>query len=215
MSYFSSQKKTLRTNFALPQEEIEVSVLRMKRSIQKLYFNGTGTTEAFGTLYSLSPEKLETLERIKIPSLTAQEALGLTLLVAADSTPQSFLLREYLIDQCQKNSYQGKWMLVHKLLKVFYLDLMLLVIIERNLSREVFGNALKIGFKTLERIKLEFRSNLRVCKPQRKKGYNDHGSSTPAHKRRNCWVYSGPNPEKPDLSSLCKKKYGLVNFLYG
>jgi len=52
-------------------------------------------------------------------------------------------------------------------------------------SHEIFGNILRDGVKALKSIKI-IRINKVVKKPQRKRGYHDHGSRTPDHK----WIES-------------------------
>lgn len=152
---------------------------------------------------------------LKIRRLKASEAVGLALLAIAKPTSGSFLLRDFLGQMAKRNQYKGSWMLVHKFLKLQSLTLVSDYIVEKKLQRSVFGNFLVAGLTSLSRLKLLNPRTSKPRKPQRKRGYDDHGSARAPHKRRNCQVHSGPNPESQDLSSLYRKKLALVNWLYG
>ena len=156
-----------------------------------------------------------TFVAMKIKRLKASEAVGLALLAIAKPTSGSFLLRDFLGQMAKRHQYRGSWMLVHKFLKLQSLFLVSDYILEKRLQRSVFGNFLVAGLTSLSRLKLLKPSSTKPRKPIRKRGYDDHGSVRAPHKRRNCQVHSGPNPEPLDLSSMYQKKLALVNWLYG
>lgn len=168
-------------------------------------------------LYSILPERLCREVRFSgLKNLTAREALGLTLILLTKPTPLGFLVLDEIGQLCRKNKYQGTWMDVHHILKVNFPDLVLYTLLERGYSfRDVFGNILKLGRVALCNVKiLSQEIRLPVKKPQRKRGYDDHGSRRPEDKWLPSDIHLGANPDVLDLSASYKKKRAILNFLY-
>lgn len=189
--------------------------------IKKAKSDAAGGSGPF-RLYSVVEENLHNgvPDLLLKRNLTSSEAIGLILLVAAKPTSSGidFLLWDALGQRARMQKYQGKWMIVHHLLKYKHLELIVYeLLIEKSVSPEtVFGNYVRLGQIALDRkVKLvDSNWNPPVSKPQRKRGYDDKGSSRPAHRWLPDRVHQGPNPKKKDFSGLYGES-GVLNFLYG
>lgn len=126
------------------------------------------------------------------------------------------LFLDYCGQQAYRYAYQGKWMFVHKLVKLQHI-LLILEYIENNLSsNEFFGNWINKMEQFAEKPDVRFikmrKPNVR--RPVRKRGYNDKGSKRASHEVHSAWKYTGPNPYRLDLRSSYSRKQALTNFLY-
>lgn len=187
----------------------------IRNEIRRFMFNAGAGTEPRSHHFLESDWNPQGFLGLRIKRLKAAEGIGLALLAIFKSTPGSFYLRDFLAQRARKHQYKGKWMLVHKLLKLQNPILVSDFLLERELQREVFGNFLVAGSIALQRLHLLKPRTGRPKFPKRKRGYDDHGSARAPHEQRNCQVHSGINPETVDLSSLYQKKLALVNWLYG
>lgn len=137
-----------------------------------------------------------------LKNLSAKEALGLALIVPFIPSEFKFLLRVELQDLAYHKRYEGDWIVVQKLSEAESVDLVLwkfLILEERN-PREIFGNLLPQALERLSRIELyDPNYHRRINKPQRKRGYNDHGSRKDSHKWLPKDVHLGANPRRTDL----------------
>jgi hypothetical protein len=149
--------------------------------------------------------------------LDAFESLGLLLVLPILDPEVESLVRLELSIKCKKNCYQGKWMLVHKLLKVKFFKLMIYTLLEQGIStNEIFGNLLQRGIQRYQKLSIQILKPRKVKYPQRKRGYNDHGIRRDESKWLPTKVWKGPNPKKFDgQSQLGNSRKSLVNFLYG
>lgn len=135
-------------------------------------------------------------------NLTSKEALGLALVVPFIPSELKFLLRIELQDLAYHKRYEGDWMLVQKLSEAESEELVLwkFLVLEERSSREIFGNLLPLATKRLEKIELyDPNYHRRINKPQRKRGYTDHGSRKDSHRWLPTDVHLGSNPKRPDL----------------
>lgn len=91
----------------------------------------------------------------------------------------------------------------------------LLWLSETNLfhSRDFFGNFLRKGVLALQSLKFVQRKT-KVVKPQRKRGYHDHGSLRPSH----CWIPTEDWSLTEQQNQIEKKRLSLkdtIKFLRG
>lgn len=118
---------------------------------------------------------------------------------------------------CKKNKYKGKWMLLHKLLKVHYYKLIIRELTSRLSGNDIFGNYFKEIEKIVKRPLINF-VKLQKPKPDRAariRGYRDKGSRKLPHEIHSDCTVSGKNPEQLNLENQYKKKHAMLNFLYG
>jgi len=124
---------------------------------------------------------------------------------------------DHLGQLCKKYQYKGKWMLLHKLLKVQSHKLILYEICTRIPAHEFFGNY----YKEIEKVTLRpLIAFVKKQKPKAKsqarvRGYRDHGSRRLPHEIHSASSVSGPNPTKLNFENSYKKRLALINFLYG
>lgn len=123
----------------------------------------------------------------------------------------------FCAEQCRKFNYEGKWRLLHKLAKLYYPELIMYRITEEMSGNDYFGNIDKLVNKHLANFLIDYRK-LKLPRPkfpQRKRGYNDHGSRKNPHEVHDLSTVSGKNPEREDYIDQYKKRSILLNFLYG
>jgi hypothetical protein len=134
--------------------------------------------------------------------LNSREAISIALIVNHLDPLLKYSIILELEKLCYDYQYEGKWNICNTIIqlsedveKLFYF-----LEIEKLSERELFGNYLRQFGKVLsERIIFSDRRNRKVKKPQRKRGYNDHGSRRPAHKWLPDKISNSENPEKEDL----------------
>ena len=163
------------------------------------------------SLYSDSPEWEFYLGGLK--NLSAIEALALVVCF-----PKEDLLwwevRERIMEDAYRYQYKGNWRLVQKLLNINDEKLQLRFFFEYHSSEELFGNLLPVAIKRISRLQIQKRYP-KVKRPQRKRGYNDHGSRRDDSKWLPSDVHLGPNPEKSDLRRVAVNlKEKIRNFLW-
>lgn len=142
--------------------------------------------------------------------------IGLWLWTLAEKPIWKEELRIELEEKCKRFKYNGLWLSLHKLLKVNQLDLALYTSLESLFSaRELRGNILPRAKKLKRFLEYKIVNKKKSLKPQFHRGYRDHGGRRLDHEIHECSTVSGPNPESKDYSASLKKKYFLLNFLYG
>lgn len=201
--------------------EIESVVRRAEREIvRQVQSSAAGGSGPSSNLYSVFDETFPNeVPDVRInPNLKAVEALGLTLIILSKPTPLGPLVLDQIGQIAKRRQYQGEWMVVHHILKVFDVRLALYLLFEeyRKTPRDVFGNIIPMGLKALnQKVKVvdPYRQGP-VRRPQRKRGYDDKGSSRPAHRWLPTDVHVGPNPDKLELDSMYSVRRRLVNFLF-
>lgn len=154
------------------------------------------------SLYSDIPEWEFYVGGLK--GLSSREAIGLILCFPRDHWLY-WEVQEEIIQQARKYKYQGDWYIVQKLIEIQYYSLQLNIILEIFNTNQIFGNFITLGSNRINRIKVQKRLNPKIKYPQRKRGYNDHGS----RKDDSLWlpkdVHIGPNPERPDRTEKIKR----------
>lgn len=215
MSYFStasSRKEFLREDPWGPYVE------NASKGLIKFFSVFSQENRITQSPYFLTEENITSFTGYYLPRLSAKEAISLILLSECQPTLGKYSLLDEIGEHCVRHQYQGEWMLVHKLLKSRSLKLQLSLLIQKGYTlRDVFGNFLK-GLKEIV-LRIKFRDRQRANKPvkyaQRKRGYDDHGSCVPDHKKGRNIKSSGANPNKLDLRESYAKKFTLLNWLYG
>lgn len=146
-----------------------------------------------------------------------EKLINLLLLVSKIRPEWYSIFLDFVANQCQKYSYQGKWRFLHKLAKLYYFDLITYRIAEIETPSSFFGNRMKEIIKFSNNCPCRFlkQTKPKSKKVQRKRGYNDHGSRKLTHERHSFVTVSGENPEKEDHRNQYKKRSSLINFLYG
>ena len=173
------------------------------------------------SLYSdLPDEDMKWTWKIQVPKTMKNDPEELIAGLIILSKIKPYWYTEYQLfcaEQVKKYNYQGKWILLHKLLKLNFHDLILYRITEIYTGNAYFGNINKRVNNLLENFSIRFGKCLkpRPTYAQRKRGYNDHGSRKNPHEIHDLSSVSGPNPEKLDFSDQYKKRLSLINFLYG
>lgn len=173
------------------------------------------------SLYSdLSEEGTMEVWQLSIPKFIKNSSRDLLacLIILSEIRPfwyQNFIL--FCAEQSKKFGYQGEWRLIHKLAKLYYPDLIKYRITEEMSGNDYFGNINELVDKHLSHFFIDFRK-LKLPKPkipQRKRGYNDHGSRKNPHEVHDLSTVSGSNPEKEDHLNQYSKRSIFINFLYG
>jgi len=164
------------------------------------------------SLYSDNPEGELFLGGLK--RLTSREALALVLCFDKED-PVWWYLREKILDDCYRYKYKGNWRLVQKLLMINDDNLLLRRFLEDHSSQEIFGNLLVLANKRISKMQIHKRYTP-VKLPQRKRGYNDHGSRRDDSKWLPDRVHLGPNPKRQDLRNGVAKtlKEKVLRFLW-
>lgn len=149
--------------------------------------------------------------------LTSREAISLVLYISEINEDWAILLREEINEMCYLKRYQGMWIKVHKLNKLYRLEHKVYRLLEEGYSEnEIFGNYIKLGYYRLKKINLYDPNRGPIVYPIRKRGYNDHGSRQEDHRWLPKDVFLGPNPERKDFRHLVgKTKETLFDFLWG
>lgn len=123
----------------------------------------------------------------------------------------------YCGDQCYAHNYQGEWRLLHRLVRCQSIVLMLLEVQERMSPEDFFGNIFREmqNFQQSPSVRFILQKKGKVVRPQRKRGYNDHGSMRQPHEIHSDWKQTGPNPIREDYRTEYSAKRAILNFLYG
>lgn len=211
----TQKKKRGETVRPLQGREFQIRVEKVTTEIRRATKKNLSCSET-RSLCSDIPAKSYRWNLGGLKGLSAREAIALLLYSNQIHNSYDTLIRIELERLCQYKKYQGLWMLVHKLLKLYYLDERVHVLLESHVSEnEIFGNYLGAGLERLKKINLYDPLRGSIKKPQRKRGYNDHGSRREDSKWRETNYWSGPNPPKPDHSKLYQtKRKHFLNFLW-
>lgn len=119
-----------------------------------------------------------------LKNLSSREAIVLSLQLPYMHRDWAFAIWIELTALPKKYQYQGDWELVHQLLrnrtnKEVQLNLLLE---NKYTARKLFGMLNDKALSRLKKINLYDPYRHKVTKPQRKRGYNDHGSRREDHK---------------------------------
>lgn len=145
-----------------------------------------------------------------------KDLIGIWLWVLNENPIWKTEIQYELAERCRRNQYKGEWMILHRSLKLTHLDLAVYRLLEiRFSSRDLIGNILPRSKKFFKLLEYKVVKKRRSIKPQYHRGYRDHGGRRLAHEVHDCSTTTGENPTKLDFSSSMKKKYSLINFLYG
>lgn len=127
-------------------------------------------------------------------------------------------LRLFILKQCKRYKYEGKWMELFHYSRLFSFDLVLFYSLQNyRSSNDIKGNVLPICKQITERnlIRIYVKKQRQAKKPQFKRGYNDKGSRRPDHEIHSCYEGESVVREKIDLSDSVTRKNNLMHFLYG
>lgn len=133
--------------------------------------------------------------------ITSREAMSLALIVNHLDPLLKFQIILELEEKCFQHSYEGQWEKVNSLIQLSSDEdkFTYLLEIEEISTRELFGNYQKLVTKSLKNIIFNDRRKQKVKRPQRKRGYNDHGSRRPEHKWLPRKIQESANPDKKDM----------------
>jgi hypothetical protein len=159
------------------------------------------------SLYLHLPKKYyDHFDILLSPKISSREAISLALIVNQLDPLLKFSLILEIEKLCFNHQYEGKWLICNTIIqlsedeeKLFYF-----LEIEKYSERELFGNYLGQIENSLKKVILRDRRKQKVTKPQRKRGYNDHGSMRPSHRWLPDLIWLGENPEKIDLRRSLK-----------
>lgn len=196
-----------RLSLLLSDGEFQERILRELRS-KTLRISSSETM----SLYSDSSEGELYLGGLK--NLSSREALALVMCYPKDDLLW-WWIREKILAEAYRHQYKGPWKFVQKILNINDECFALRFFLEYHTSQELFGNLLPLANKRISRIKVQ-RAYTKVKIPQRKRGYNDHGSRKDDSKWLPSCVHLGPNPEKPDHQNKVAKTIieSIRNFLW-
>jgi len=157
----------------------------------------------------LSVDKLVRRDPVKL--------IAALLILTAEKPLWYHYFLDFCANQCYVHAYEGKWRLLHKLARLQSITLMLLEVQERMSPEDFFGNIFKEmqQYKRRPSVRFILQKKGKVVQPQRRRGYNDHGSMRQPHEIHSDWKQSGPNPERPDYRIEYSEKRAILNFLYG
>lgn len=168
------------------------------------------------SLYSHIPSEGKDFILTGLKNLSSREGISLVLAVDEFHPEWTSIIRIELEKLCYLKKYQGLWRTCHRLLKLYRLDQKIYILFEEGYSsREIFGNFLKLAKYRIKKIGIYKTGKTKINFPQRKRGYNDHGS----RKEDSQWlpkdIHFGPNPEREDYQeSYGNKKKSWFNFLW-
>lgn len=198
------------------QSDFNQTVTRISENIRKEIHNRISLSETM-SLYSHLPEGLTNFVLVSPKKVSARQALALALLVDEFHPERGILIKEHLNMLSFLFQYEGLWLKVHKLLKLNRMEHKVYELLENGFSsREIFGNLIDLGLQTAMQFSYQVEKEQKIVYPQRKRGYNDHGSRRDDSKWLPTDIHLGPNPEKKDFrKSVGNKLKGILNFLYG
>lgn len=185
----------------------------VQRELNRILQRRISSSETMSLYPDLSVEDSYLIGGLK--KLDATEALGLLLIFPRDSILYCEIRLE-IAEVARTFQYQGLWNKVQKVSELGCRELQLYFLLESGISEyEIFGNLIDNGLRRLQRVRI-FRPKYQVKYPQRKRGYNDHGSRKDDSRWLPDRVHLGPNPPKRDRSNFFgNMKKTLTNFLYG
>lgn len=191
--------------------------LRMK-DLKSVHMNRISAVPI--SLYSDLPEDSIWYHSLVVNKSVRNNPLSLCCLLVLISKYNPYWYTEFVLfcaNQSKRYKYKGKWMLLHKLAKLYHHSLIMYRISESISGNEFFGNWYPTIVKMSEDCPVRFiKLTKKIPKQiQRKRGYNDKGSRKLEHEKHDFSVSSEPNPEKLDFTGSYKKRNFLVNFLYG
>lgn len=119
-----------------------------------------------------------------LKNLSSREAIVLCLQLTNFHKDWKYTVWFELVNLPKKYQYQGEWDLVHKLLRNRdSLERMVWILIGNGYTaREIFGMLNDKNLTRLRKLNLFDPNRHKVNRPQRKRGYNDHGSRKDSHK---------------------------------
>ena len=119
-----------------------------------------------------------------LKNLSSREAIVLSLQLPYMHRDWAFAIWMELTVLPKKYQYQGDWELVHQLLRNrTNKEVQLNILLENGYTgRKLFGMLNDKALSRLTKINLYDPYRHKVTKPQRKRGYNDHGSRREDHK---------------------------------
>jgi hypothetical protein len=217
--------------------KLDESLQNLEAEINNLQAIESGNVD-FNSVRNSSKEFLKELERISfsetmslyshiphdgndfvitgLKNLSSREAIGLVLAVDEFHPEWASLIRIELENLCYLKRYQGLWRTTHRLLKLYRLDQKIFILFEMGFSqRTLFGNILKLAKVRIKKIGIYKTMKTKVVYPQRKRGYNDHGSRKEDSKWLPKDIHLGANPVREDYRTRYKnKKKSFFNFLW-
>lgn len=158
----------------------------------------------------------DTHERILTISkrITPEKLIGIYLVGLKVSPEWIILLKLKLEELCQKRKFIGKWRILHKLLSFSSQGMALeFLLLEDYHYREISGTFLNLSSRDFEGVSFHWCKKPLARRPQRKRGYHDHGSTRLAHEKHGDPLLSAER-EVTKVPILCPKK-PLLRFLYG
>lgn len=116
--------------------------------------------------------------------LSAKEAIVLCLQLTEMHRDWAFSIWMEIFPLPKKYQYEGDWEIVHQLLRNrTSLERKVNILLERGYTaRSIFGMLHDKGLSRLSKIGLYDPYRHKVKRPQRKRGYNDHGSRRESHR---------------------------------
>lgn len=133
-------------------------------------------------------------------NLSSREAIVLCLQLPMMHRDWRFAIWMEVFNLPKKYQYEGDWNIVHSLLRNRdSLERMITILLENKFSnRKIFGLLNDKALNRLTKIGLFDPYRHKVKKPQRKRGYNDHGSRKELHKWLPWNAYAVPDQKKID-----------------
>lgn len=196
-----------------PSQEMEVNQVNQKalsqdQSLRKSLWNfQKETTKQLSLSETMSlcshlPQKYyDHFDIFLSRKISSREALTLALVVNHLDPLLKYALILDLEELCYTYQYEGTWSKVNTMIqlsededKLFYF-----LYIENISDRELFGNYVRQIDKALKNVVFKDRRRQKVKRPQRKRGYNDHGSRRPDVKWLPKKIQLSENPQKIDL----------------
>ena len=179
------------TNIQLKRGEIQMiltpeKLLRIQRTSKELN-KVTKKNLSFSETRSLCsniPVRKASWSLGGLKKLTSSEAIHLILHLPEMNKDWRFAVWMELTCLPKKYQYQGKWEIVHQLLRNYKsMETMVNTLLNNGYSENaIFGIVRDKTLSRLEKINIYDPYRHKVNKPQRKRGYNDHGSRKEDHK---------------------------------
>jgi len=169
------------------------------------------------SLYSHIPVRKASWALGGLKKLSSNEAIVLSLQLPNLHRDWRFAIWIEIINLPKKYQYQGNWNIVHQLLRNRdSLERQITILFSNNFSkRQIFGLLNDKGLSRLSKINIYDPYRHKITLPQRKRGYNDHGSRKEIHKWLPWNAYALPDQPKINKESeLIDVHPNFTNYLW-
>jgi len=181
----------------LPEERILID--RIKKEVTKVLSKRLSFSET-RSLQSHIPVRKFSWGIGGLKKLSSREAIVLCLQLTNFHKDWKYAIWFELYQLPKKYQYQGVWNIVHMLLRNRdSLERMIFILLGNGYTaREIFGMLNDKNLHRLKNLNLFDPHRTKVNYPQRKRGYNDHGSRKDSHKWLPWNAYAVPDIPKVD-----------------